>query len=167
MIHQTTVLLMNIKASTCAILGILLAFFLPIVPLLLIVGAAIALDTIFGIVRAKKLGEPVTSRKMSKLISKMVLYNAAVVLFFCIERYILGGIIGAFTEIPLILTKLVTATLLFIEITSISESYEAITGVSLWGKFKAMVARTKEIKGLVKSVKEDTKPIGTGDESNI
>jgi len=143
---QTTILLMNIKASLTAIIGIVLAFLTPIIPLMLTVGAAIAIDTVCGIIKAKKLKDTITSRKMSKLISKLVLYQAAIVLFFCIEKFILSDIIGLFTSIPLILTKLVATTLLFIEGTSINENYKAITGVSIWKKFKNMLARAKEVK---------------------
>lgn len=143
---QTTILIMNLKTSLSAVFGIVLAFLMPIIPLMLTVGAAIAIDTICGIMKAKKLKDKITSRKMSKLISKLVLYQSAVVLFFCIEKFILSDIIGLFTSIPLILTKLVTTTLLFIEATSINENYQTITGISIWKKFKDLLARAKEIK---------------------
>jgi hypothetical protein len=156
--HQESILLfMKIKASVSAIIGIVLAFLLPIIPLMLIVGAAIALDTIFGVVRARKVKEPITSRKMSKLISKLVLYQSAIILVFCIEKFILNDILILFTAIPLIATKLVAITLLFIECTSISESYKTITGVSIWHKFKDMVARTKEIKGDIQEIVGEVK----------
>lgn len=143
---QTTILIMNIKASLTAIIGIVLAFLTPVIPLMLTVGAAIAIDTVCGIIKAKKLKDSITSRKMSKLISKLVLYQAAIVLFFCIEKFVLSDIIGIITQINLILTKLVATTLLFIEGTSINENYQAITGVSIWKKFKDMLARAKEVK---------------------
>jgi len=170
-LSELTVLTMKIKTSLVAVIGIVMAFLVPIIPLLLIVGGAILLDTIFGIIKAKKLGDPVTSRKMSKIVSKMVLYESAVVLFFCIEKFVLGDIIGLFTSIPLILTKLVVTTLLFIEGTSINENYQAISGVSIWGKFKSLLSRGKELKKDFKELTGDTKDekdtIGNGNESNI
>ena len=147
MIKQaSTTLLVKVKASLSQIFGIVLTFLTPIKPLILIVGVAIALDTFYGVRRAKKTGEKVTSRKLSKIISKMVLYQSAVVLFFCVEKFILGDIIGLFTNIPLILTKIVTTVLLYIEATSISESYEIMYGVSLWKKFKELIKRTGDTK---------------------
>lgn len=140
-------------------LVILLAFLAPIFPLLIIVGCAIAFDSFFGILRARKLGQKITSRKLSKMVSKMVLYESAVVLFFAIEKYILGDIIGIFTAIPLILTKLVTCTLLFIEGTSVQENLEATYGFNLWKKFKDMLARAKDVKDELEDFKEN-------DESN-
>ena len=154
--NQILLLMSNLKVSTLAILGIVLAFLMPIIPLILIVGAAIGLDTVFGILRARKLKEPVTSRRLSKIVSKMVLYNSAVVLFFCIEKYVLGDFTLMVTAIPFVLTKLVTTTLLFIEITSISESYKAITGVSLWMKAKMMVSRGVEIKTIIQGITATT-----------
>ena len=162
----------NLKVSILAVGGIILAFLMPIIPLILIVGGAIFLDTIFGILRARKLKEPVTSRRLSKIVSKMVLYNSAVILFFCIEKYILGDFTLMVTAIPFVITKLVTTTLLFIEITSISESYKAITGVSLWDKAKSMLSRGKEIKTIIQGITATTSTINTethfteSDESN-
>jgi len=144
--QASTTLLVKVKASLSQIFGIVLTFLTPIKPLILIVGVAIALDTFYGVRRAKKTGEKVTSRKLSKIISKMVLYQSAVILFFCVEKFILGDIIGLFTNIPLILTKIVTTVLLYIEATSISESYEIMYGVSLWKKFKELIKRTGDTK---------------------
>jgi len=150
---------MNLKNCFTVIGGIILAFLMPIVPLILIVGAAITADTILGIIRAKKLKQKITSRKMSQVISKMVLYQGAVVLFYCIEHFILSDIIGLFTSIPLILTKLVTATLLSIELTSVSENIESAFGINLWKKFKEMLSRAK-------AVKEELEDFKESDESN-
>jgi hypothetical protein len=82
----------------------------------------------------------------------MVLYQTAVILFFCVEKFILGDIIGLFTSIPLILTKVVTTVLLYIEATSISESYEIMYGVSLWKKFKELIRRTGETKQEIQEI---------------
>ncbi len=143
---------MNIKNSLFAIGGIILAFITPIIPLILIVGVAISMDTCIGIFKAKKLKEPITSRKMSKLISKLVLYQSAIILFYAIEKFILGDIIGYFITIPLILTKVIATTLLFIELTSINESYKIISGVNIWAKFKELLSRGKDIKKDVKQL---------------
>ena len=143
---QASLLLSNFKASTAAIFGILIAFFSPIIPLMVIVFGAILLDTVFGILRAKKLKEPITSRRMSKIISKLVLYQIVIILAFTTEKFILSDIIGIFCAIPLIGTKLVTTVLLFIEGASINENYKAISGISIWQKAKDLIGRGKELK---------------------
>jgi len=153
--EQYNQLILNIRNSSITIVGILLTFLTPIIPLLILVGIAIAADTIFGIIRAKKLKQKITSRKMSQIVSKMVLYQGAVILFYSIEHFILGDIIGLFTSIPLILTKLVTATLLSIELTSVSENVESAYGINLWKKFKEMVSRAKQVKEELEDFKDD------------
>jgi len=153
--EQYNQLILNIRNSSITIVGILLTFLTPIIPLLILVGIAIAADTIFGIIRAKKLKQKITSRKMSQIVSKMVLYQGAVILFYSIEHFILGDIIGLFTSIPLILTKLVTSTLLFIELTSVSENIESAYGINLWKKFKQMLTRAKQVKEELEDFKDD------------
>ena len=139
-------LMETVKSSFAVIVGIVLSFLMPIVPLILTVGGAIFLDTITGVYRSYKAKEAITSRKLSVIVSKMLLYQLALILFFVIETYVLQDIIGAFTSIPLILTKIVTTVLLFIELTSINENYKDISGVNVWDKFKDLLKRAKEIK---------------------
>jgi hypothetical protein len=146
MLNELQILITKIKISTSGIIGVIIAFLTPIIPLILIVGFAIALDTLFGVLRAKKLKETVTSRKLSQVVSKMVLYQSAIIGFFVIEKFILEDFIIMFTSIHLVLTKLVATTLLFIEGKSINENYFIISGVSILDKFKEMLSRTKEIK---------------------
>jgi len=153
--EQYNQLILNIRNSSITIVGMLLTFLTPIIPLIILVGVAIAADTIFGIIKAMKLKQKITSRKMSQIVSKMVLYQGAVVLFYCIEHFILSDIIGLFTSIPLILTKLVTATLLFIELTSVSENIESAYGINLWKKFKRMLTRAKQVKEELEDFKDD------------
>ena len=145
-------LIETVKSSLAVVVGIVLSFLMPIIPLILTVGGAIALDTITGVYRSYKTKEVITSRKLSVIVSKMLLYQLALVLFFVIETYVLQDIIGAFTSIPLILTKLVTTVLLFIELTSINENYKDISGVNVWDKFKDLLKRAKEIKSDIDNI---------------
>jgi hypothetical protein len=152
---ESVILLSSIKNSLFAVIGIITAFLVPIIPLILIVGGAIILDTVFGVYRSFKLKESITSRKLSRLISKMVLYQSALIGFFCIEKFILDDFILIFTAIPLILTKLVSVTLIFIEAQSINENWMTITGVSIWKKFKELLYRSKELNNEFKELSND------------
>lgn len=145
--NEISIMLASVKASLLKVFAIFLAFILPIQPLIITVGLCIAADTIMGIWRSKKLKQAITSRKLSNVISKMVLYQSALLLFFCIEKFILADFIGYFVNIPWFLTKIVACTLAFIELKSISESYTLISGYSLWSKFKEMIKRGKDLKG--------------------
>lgn len=155
MLNQLNILLSAIKASLTKLFIVVSAFLIPVIPLILIVGVCIAIDTIMGIRRAKKKKEEITSRKASNIISKMVLYDSAIILFFIIEKFILSDIIGKFTDIPLILTKIVAATLVMIELKSIDESFQFIYKYSLWDKFKQMIKRGKSLKTELEDLKKD------------
>jgi hypothetical protein len=152
--------LASIKAYLLNILAFIVAFLAPINALIITVGLAIALDTLIGVSRAKKKNENITSKKLSQIVSKMVLYQSALVLFFLIEKFILADFIVLFTGINLFLTKIVALVLVYIEIKSINESWLAITGVSLWEKFKELLLRVKE-------VREDIKELNDKKEENI
>ncbi len=136
-------------------LAIIAAFLAPIKSLIIIVGICIAADTLMGLWKAKKTKTKITSRKLSTVISKMFLYQGAIVLFFCIEKYILADFVGYFVDIELFFTKLVASILIFIELMSMNENYIAISGVSIWGKFKEMIRRAKEVKEEIKDLAGD------------
>lgn len=145
------------KISFDKILIVLSAFLMPIKPLIILVGLMIFLDTIFGIWKCKKKGTKVTSKGLSSIVSKMVLYQSSVILFFALEKWLVGDFILLFTSIPLFLTKIIATLLVGIEITSISENVEEATGVSIWQRIKIMLGRAKEIKNDVNDIlkKED------------
>lgn len=151
--EQLGLMILALQNSTTKILMIILAFLTPIFGILITVGLAILADTIMGIWKAKKLGEKITSRKLSQIISKMFLYNATVVLFFLIDFYILNGIILAFFSVPLLLTKIVALTLVSIEIYSIDENWKAVKGDGLWYHFKRLTSRAKDIKDEIDPLK--------------
>lgn len=134
---------------------VIIAFLLPVKPMLLIVGAMIVIDTAFGIYRARKVKENVSSRKLSNIVSKMVLYQSAVILMYAIEIYILQDITALFVDVHLIATKLVVITIISIEVTSIRENYKAATGVDLYDKFKEVLLRAKSLKKSIEDVKKD------------
>lgn len=125
---------------------VICAFFLPIAPLLLTVGLFIAADTVYGLYKAIKLKQKITSRKLSNVVSKMLLYQGCLMLFFMMEKFILSDLVLLFSEIPFLLTKLVATLLCLIELKSIDESYVALNKYSLWDKFKLMIRRAKELK---------------------
>lgn len=136
----------NITNHIANILAIILAFLAPIAPLILTVGLFILADTIVGIWKAKKINDKITSRKLSAIISKMVLYQSALIMFYLIDTFILQDFIKGFLQIPFFLTKIVAATLVFIELKSIDESTTIIFGFSFWDKFKDLLSRSKSLK---------------------
>ena len=86
-------------------LGIaVMAALAPIKPVMITVGILIISDLITGLWAAKKRGETITSAALGRTVSKMVVYQTAVVTGFLLQKYLLadaipivnivGGIIG-------------------------------------------------------------------------
>lgn len=135
-----------IQEHMTKILMMLMTLFAPIHGIMLTVGTLIICDTIIGLWKARKLGEKITSRGLSKIISKMFLYEGTIIMFFLIDKFILGDILFKFFSIEWLLTKLVALVLASIEVFSIDENYRAVKKYGLWHAFKRLVARGKDIK---------------------
>ena len=150
---QLSILLSSIQKSSLQLLAVVSTFFLPITGILFLIGFAILVDTITGIWKSKKLGIPITSRKLSAIISKLMLYEVAVILFYLIDRFILNDIILVFFSIPLMLTKILSLVLVSIEVISISENYKAVKGIDLWQAMKLLFARARDIKQDIDTIK--------------
>ena len=143
---QLSLLLISIQSELLTLISICFAFFLPISGILLMIGVLIVIDTITGIWKAKKLGEKITSRKLSSIISKLALYEVTVIMFFLIDKFILNDIILTFFSVPFMLTKVVALVLASIEVMSINESYKQVYHLDLWQSMKLLFARAKEVK---------------------
>ena len=143
---QLSLLLISIQSELLTLISICFAFFLPISGILLMIGVLIVIDTITGIWKAKKLGEKITSRKLSSIISKLALYEVTVIMFFLIDKFILNDIILTFFSVPFMLTKIVALVLASIEVMSINENYKVVKGIDLWQSAKLLFARAKEVK---------------------
>jgi len=150
---QLSILLSSIQKSSLQLLAVVSTFFLPISGILFLIGFAIVVDTITGVWKAKKLGIPITSRKLSAIISKLMLYEVAVILFYLIDRFILNDIILVFFSIPLMLTKILALVLVSIETLSISENIKAVKGIDLWQAMKLLFARARDIKQDIDTIK--------------
>lgn len=121
-------------------------FFAPIKGLLIAVGISIALDTIFGIFKAIKTKELITSRRMSNIVSKFVLYQMSILLLFAIDKFLLGEFFKIWFQIDNFFTKVVAIILIFIEMTSIKENFEVAFNINIWKLLKTTIQRAKYIK---------------------
>ena len=143
---QLAILLSSIQKYIIQLFAVVGSFFLPISGILFLIGFAIFVDTLTGIWKSKKLGIPITSRKLSAIVSKLFLYEVAVIGFYLIDKFILNDIILTFFSVPLMLTKILSLVLCSIEVISISENYKAVKGIDIWSAFKNLLQRSKEIK---------------------
>ena len=151
---QLTILLLSIQSNLLTLISIITAFFMPISGILFLVGFLILIDTITGIWKAKKLKQPITSRKLSAIVSKLALYECAVIMLFCIDFWILDAIVLKFFSVPLMVTKITALTLCSIELISISENYKVIYGINIWQSLKNILKRGAELKDDVDKIKK-------------
>lgn len=149
------------QANWVKLMAMLWAFLMPISGLLFLVGFVIVLDTVTGIWKSYKNKVKITSRGLSAIISKMLLYEVTVVLFYMIDTFILNNIILQFFSVDLLLTKVLALILVSIEVMSINENYKAVKGLDLWQAMKNLFARAKEIKQSVDEIRHNEDITGT------
>ena len=152
---QLYILTTKIKLYSTKLMAIILSFFLPIVGILILIAASVILDTITGIWKAKKLKQPITSRRLSAIISKILLYEATVMLFYAMDKFLLNDIVISFFSIELLTTKILALTMVSIEVISINENYKAVKGIDLWASLKNLFARAKEVTSDFKNIKKN------------
>jgi hypothetical protein len=124
----------------------LIMFFTPVGGILIAVAVAIALDTIFGISKAITKKEKLTSRRASHIVSKFVLYQAAVLLIFTMDKFLLGEFFKIWFSIEFFFTKVVAIIIIFIEMLSMKENFEEAFNINIFSKVKEALKRTKEFK---------------------
>lgn len=154
---QLYILTTKFKLYSTKLMAIILSFFLPIVGILILIAASVILDTITGIWKAKKLKQPITSRRLSAIISKILLYEATVMLFFAMDKFLLNDIVISFFSIDLLTTKVLALTMVSIEVISINENYKQVKGIDLWASLKNLFARAKEVTSDFKNINEKDK----------
>ena len=143
---QLSILLATMQANWLKLTATIGAFLMPISGLLFLVGFVIVLDTITGVWKSIKNKVKITSRGLSAIISKMLLYEVTVIMFYMIDQFILNNIILQFFSVDLLLTKILALILVSIEVMSINENYKAVKGLDLWQAMKNLFSRAKEIK---------------------
>lgn len=134
------------KQTTLAIFASLFTVLAPVQPMVLVAILAIFIDTIFGVWRSvKKNGwSSFKSRRLSDTIGKSLLYSGGIVFAFLIEKFIAGDIIAHFISVELIMTKFVAFFCVVVEVKSINESYESVTGKNILASMRRFVTRSKE-----------------------
>jgi hypothetical protein len=142
---QLLILQLKLKAYSMQLLGIISSFFMPISGILILIGVSVIVDTITGVWKSKKLGSSITSRKLSAVISKILLYEVTVMLFYLIDYYIINDIVLTFFSVELLITKILALVLVSIEVISLNENIKAVKGIDIWDSLKNLFARAKEV----------------------
>jgi hypothetical protein len=113
-----------------------MSILLPIKGLMFTIGFLVGVDMIVGIWKALKLNQRIRSRRMSDTITKLLLYQVAIISGFLIQKYVLVD------TIPI--AKLIGTVIAIIEFKSILESIEAVTGQDVWTKIKKIIGRKSD-----------------------
>lgn len=92
----------------------------PIKPLLLACGALIVADMITGMFAARKRKESISSAEMRRSVSKMLVYQIAIISAFILEKYLLGDIAPV--------SRIVSGVIGMVEFKSILENVSTIAG---------------------------------------
>lgn len=101
----------------------LVAALAPIKPVMLTVGALIIADLISGIWAARKRNEPITSAALGRTVSKMVVYQTAVVMGYMLQKHLLGD------SVPIV--NVVGGVIGIVEFKSFIENADCIVGGSI------------------------------------
>lgn len=130
------------------IVSSLILLFVPIYGILIAVGTAIILDTFTGVFKSIKLNgwKSIRSKRLSHIVSKMLLYEICVLLLFVIDRFILNEFIIKWLSIEYMFTKICAILLIFIELVSIKENIEEAYNIKIWEMLKKVFLRAKEVK---------------------
>ena len=92
----------------------------PIKPMLIACGILIMADTITGMLAAHKRKEPIQSAEMRRSITKLVVYQIAIISAFVLEKYMLGNLVPV--------SKIVAGVIGMVEFKSILENVSTIAG---------------------------------------
>lgn len=111
-----------------SVFSALVAFFMPISPLLFIVIFAVLLDTLFGIIASVKLKKPILSRKLQRVCVKLLVYLPLILLAYPLDVFILNNFTEHTFKITLILTRVTVMIIVGVELFSIDEKVRAFNG---------------------------------------
>jgi len=120
-------------------------FFSSIEPAMIAVGILIMIDTMTGVIAAKKNGETITSKKLSGAITKSLIYQLLIISAHLCELYL-------FEQIPFV--KISLAFLAMTEFTSISENFQKTTGKNFIKYIKTFM--DSKLRGLIAEDKPKT-----------
>jgi hypothetical protein len=135
-----------VKTKLLLLAASFLAVLSPVKPMIYVAILAIILDTSFGIWRSVRKGgwKSIRSRRLSHVVSKSLLYCGAILFIFLVEKYIAADLLAHFIAVDLVMTKIVAFFCVAVEIKSINESYESVTGKNLLKSLREFVTRAKE-----------------------
>jgi 4-hydroxybenzoate polyprenyltransferase len=124
-----------------------LTFLSPIQPLIFLCFFLILLDLFFGIQKAIKRGEKITSKGLYETGKKIYIYNMIIISTFILDYYFLNEFIQIFFDkIKYLITKLIAAGALVTEVQSIRENIKILYDIDIFIRLKNIVFKFFTIK---------------------
>lgn len=125
-----------------------LAVFAPIKAMIVVALVLVAVDLITGIWAARKKGEKIVSAGLRRTVTKIFVYECAILTSFLVEKFMIDGLIP--------LSKLAAGIIAVVELKSVLENLDRIYGISL---FKGLLDKLgsvndKQVKDTVEKAKE-------------
>lgn len=107
-----------------------LSVFAPIKSVLLVTGFLIMADLVSGIMAAKKKGEEITSAGIRRTLTKLLVYNLAIISGFLVQQYIVDDFLP--------MTKVIAGVISLVELKSILENLNIVNGQNI---FKTVIEK--------------------------
>src|SRR5882724_7699227 len=101
------------------------AILIPIHAALYASGALILVDLISGIIAARKRGEKISSAGLGRTITKVLVYQLAIITGFLCQKYLIGDLVA--------ISQLIAGAIGVVEMKSILENLDSINGSSVFG----------------------------------
>ena len=132
----------------------ILIMFVPIHGILIAVGSAIVLDTFTGVFKSVKINgwSSIRSRKLSQVVSKMLLYEVCILFLYMIDKFVLNEFIFKWLSVDYMFTKVCAILLIFVELTSIKENIQEAYNIKIWDMLKGAFLRAKEVKENIQDI---------------
>jgi DNA integrity scanning protein DisA with diadenylate cyclase activity len=128
-----------------------IAVLAPIKAIMVVTGILIFADLITGILAANKRGEKINSAGIRRTISKIFIYQLAIIVGFLIEKYMLSDFLP--------ISKVAAAAIASVEGFSIFENLNTIDGSNLFKKAINLLGSSNDAikKDVIEAVKGDSK----------
>jgi hypothetical protein len=135
--EMTSNLLGVLRENLLILASFIASIFSPALPMVVSVILFILLDTFTGLMKARYVKEKRNSNSMKRgLLPKVIIYTLCILVVFIADRYVLNAFVKHYFGFDFLITKVISLILIFVEIWSIDENFEAIFGHSLITYFK-------------------------------
>ena len=137
------------KIEPITFIGIALAFIAPIYPLMATVITFIVADALLEVINSFK-NHQFCPTFVKRFLLKFFSYNICLIIIYVLEVNLLGEFVKLIIGIPLLITKILSVGLIWLELNSIDENFYKITGKRFVKEFKKLIIFGKEIRNEIK-----------------